>query len=628
MTDEIIENNEVLIKDVSENNYDDYDEDNGVSELIEKYKTIQINDKYLEFLKKVAKFVGIFRENPHLFVKHYLNINLKDFQKVLLWEFVHNNYSLYIASRGQGKTFLDSICACTYAILFPHTKIVVAASTRKQGNEMLLKITEDLMKNYGWGSENLCKEITYSTVSENKAEIRFANGSWIKVVTPSDTARGARANILFIDEFWMLDLNTINTVLRRFLTAPRHPAYLDLPEYAHLQERNKEIYTGSAYYKSHWSFTKARTYFKNMLRDDKKYFVCDLPYQIAIKNNLLSKEQIQDEMGEDDFDEIKFSIEMEGLFFGDSDGAFFDYDDLLNIRKIEIPYYFKNDLSRNIVIPEMPDLLFNERRILSVDIALMASTRHKNDASSIILNRAIPTNRNTYIGNFVYLTNIEGIIGSDLALKIRMLFDYFKATDLAIDAGGLGLPIVQELMKDLIDTHTGTVYPALACYETDALKKNKDLNEAFAQKNAQKVIWAIQAYDSFNTDLCTQLRTGIQNNKLNLLVSKDESEEILKDNIKNYNKLTPSDKLSLQLPYINTDLFIRELVGLQHKVIGTQIQIKEKSGARKDRYSSAAYNYWVQQQIEKELFRKLPHDYTMREYAKGLRQLNRKPTIY
>lgn len=105
MTDEIIENNEVLIKDVSENNvsennYDDYDEDNGVSELIEKYKTIQINDKYLEFLKKVAKFVGIFRENPHLFVKYYLNINLKDFQKVLLWEFVHNNYSLYIASRG------------------------------------------------------------------------------------------------------------------------------------------------------------------------------------------------------------------------------------------------------------------------------------------------------------------------------------------------------------------------------------------------------------------------------------------------------------------------------------------------------------------------------------------------
>lgn len=528
----------------------------------------------------------------------------------------------------QGKTFLDAIAAVTYAILFPHTKIVVAASTRRQGNELLLKITEDLMKNYGWGSENLRKEIAYSTVSENKAEIHFTNGSWIKVVTPADTARGARANILFVDEFWMLDLNTINTVLRRFLTAPRHPAYLDLPEYEHLQERNKEIYTGSAYYKSHWSFTKARTYFKNMLRDDKRYFVCDLPYQIAIKNDLLSREQIKDEMSEDDFDEIKFSIEMEGLFFGDSDGAFFDYDDLLNIRKIEIPYYVKNDLSKGIDVLPIPDLLFNERRILSIDIALMASTRHKNDASSIILNRAIPTNRNTYIGNFVYLTSIEGIIGSDLALKIRILFDYFKATDLVIDGRGLGLPIVQELMKDLIDTHTGNVYPALACYETDSLKTNKDLNESFAQPNAPKVIWAIQAYDSFNTELCTQLRTGIQNNKINLLVSKDESDEILKDHFRGYTKMMPADKLSLQLPYINTDLFIRELVGLQHKIVGTQIQIKEKSGARKDRYSSAAYNYWVQCQIEKELFKKTPHNYTMRDYARGLKKLNHKPITY
>lgn len=93
--DDIVPNNEVF-----ENDYEEFDEDSGVNNLIEKYKTIQINDKYLEFLKKVAKFVGIFRENPHLFVKHYLNINLKDFQKVLLWEFVHNNYSLYIASRG------------------------------------------------------------------------------------------------------------------------------------------------------------------------------------------------------------------------------------------------------------------------------------------------------------------------------------------------------------------------------------------------------------------------------------------------------------------------------------------------------------------------------------------------
>ena len=130
------------------------------------------------------------------------------------------------------------------------------------------------MKNYGWGSENLRREIISHTVGANKAVIEFANGSWIRVVTASDSGRGARANILIVDEFRMVDLDTINTVLRRFLTAPRQPNYLNNPDYAHLLERNKEIYMSSAWYTSHWSFDKAKAYFKNMRDDKKKYFIC------------------------------------------------------------------------------------------------------------------------------------------------------------------------------------------------------------------------------------------------------------------------------------------------------------------------------------------------------------------
>lgn len=589
---------------------------------------VSINEEYYKVLELAAEFAGIFRANPHYFVKYYLNIELKDFQKILLWEMFNNDYGMYVASRGQGKTFVDAIFACAYAILYPRTKIVVAASTREQGNQLLLKITEDLMKNFGWGSDNLCREIESSTVSANKAEIHFNNGSWIKVVTPSDTARGARANILIVDEFWMLDVNTINGVLRRFLTAPRNPAYLDLPQYSNLVERNKEMYTGSAFMKSHWAYVKARTYFKNMLKDDRRYFVFCLPYQIAIRNNLLIREQIQNEMEEDDFDEIKFSMEMEALWYGDSDGAFFNYDDILRTRKIEIPYYVRKNMPYNIAIPEIPNLLLNERRILSLDIALMASTRHNNDASSIILNRAIPTNNNSYIGNFVYLNNIEGIRGSDLALEIRMLFDYFKATDLVIDGRGLGLPVVQDLMKDLVDARTGKLYPALACYDTKTLPLNKDLNDAFALPNAPQVIWAISANESFNTEISTFLRNGIQNNKLNLLVPSDESRGLLENNFVKYNSLSVSDKELLRLPYIQTDLLVRELVGLQHQIKGTQIKLKERTGARKDRYSSAAYNFWVQIQIENELQKKAPTKYTMKDYANGLRKLNKRPTMY
>jgi hypothetical protein len=133
--------------------------------------------------------------------------------------------------------------------LYPGSKIVVCSSTRTQANEVLLKITDDFCKNYGWGSCNLNNEISNKSVGQNNAMIEFHNGSWIRVVTASDSGRGARANILLVDEFRMVDLDVINTVLRRFLTAPRQPGYINKPEYKHLLERNKEFYMSSCWLK-------------------------------------------------------------------------------------------------------------------------------------------------------------------------------------------------------------------------------------------------------------------------------------------------------------------------------------------------------------------------------------------
>lgn len=340
------------------------------------------------------------------------------------------------------KTFLTAIFAVVRCILFPKTKICVSSSTRPQANEVLLKITEDLMKNYTWGSDNLRREISNYVIGANKAVIEFKNGSWIKVVTASDTGRGSRANILIIDEFRMVDLNIINTVLKRFITAPRQPNYLNNPKYSHLIERNKEIYMSSAWMKSHWSFEKAKSYFANMLDDTKKYFICGLPYQISIKEGLLSREQIQDEMSESDFDENKFAMEMETLWLGDTDGAFFAFDDISQRRKLKTPLYPPSIINKNNKFSKIPDLAFNEKRILSLDIALMSSGKNNNDASSIIINSAIPTSSNNYISNIVYLENFEGLKTEELALITRRLFTWYKCTDLVIDTNGGNAPFI------------------------------------------------------------------------------------------------------------------------------------------------------------------------------------------
>lgn len=578
------------------------------------------NEKSERIMNGIAVWAGFYRANPHRFVVDYLNIKLKLFQKILLYAMMHNNFFMYIAARGQGKTWLTALFCVVRCILFPKTKICIASATRPQANEVLLKITDDFMKNYGFGSENLRREITYAAVGANKAVIDFANGSWIRVVTASDSGRGARANILLVDEFRMVDLDTINTVLRRFLTAPRQPNYLNNPKYAHLLERNKEFYMSSAWYKNHWSFEKAKAYTVNMLDDTKKYFICGLPYQVSVKEGLLSREQIEDEMSETDFDEVKWSMEMDCLFFGDTEGAFFSFDDIGCRRTLQTAVYPPSFINNKTY--KIPELATNERRIMSVDVALMASNKHKNDASAIIINSAIPTNNNNYVSNIIYLENHEGLNTDELALVIRRLFRLYKCTDLVVDTNGSGLGVFDALIRDMVDPETGELYGALSCCN------DKDMAARCKVANAPEVIWSIKANASFNNEICILLRSGFKQGKINLLVSEFEAEEILKDKIKGYAKMQPFEQLQYKMPYIQTTLLIYELTKLEHEIKGTNIKIIEKTGMRKDRYSSLAYNYWVQCQLEREILQKPQVSFDIKSYAKQMKKLNKRPNMY
>ena len=93
------------------------------------------------------------------------------------------------------------------------------------------------------------------------------------------------------------------------------------------------------------------------------------------------------------------------------------------------------------------------------------------------------------------------------------------------------------------------------------------------------------------------LREGFRSSKIRLLITEYDGEALLSD-IKGYNSLSPLEKVTLQKPYVHTTLLIDELVKLQHEESGGRVRVYEKSGMRKDRYSSLSYNYYVALQLE------------------------------
>ena len=58
------------------------------------------NDKAQRVMNGINIWCSYYRANPHRFCADYLNINLKLFQKILLYMMFYSNYLCYIASRG------------------------------------------------------------------------------------------------------------------------------------------------------------------------------------------------------------------------------------------------------------------------------------------------------------------------------------------------------------------------------------------------------------------------------------------------------------------------------------------------------------------------------------------------
>lgn len=283
-------------------------------------------------------------------------------------------------------------------------------------------------------------------------------------------------------------------------------------------------------------------------------------------------------------------------FWGDTEGSFFGFEAVSKNRKIEYPM-LPDEISSKLpsatkikIQPKQP----GEKRILSADIALMASHKHQNDASAIFVNQLMPTKAGKYTNNIVYTESNEGMHTEDEALRIRRLYDEFDCDYIVLDTRNVGLSIYDALARDLADPDTGEVYPALSCFN------NPDLASRCTTYGAAKVIWSVNGSAKFNSDCAIALREGFRTGKIRLLNTEYDGESSL-TGLKGFNNLSLSDRSMMLTPYVNTTLLIGELINLKHDSSSGTMKLSEKSGARKDRYSSLSYNYWVSIQLENEM---------------------------
>ena len=556
-------------------------------------------------LDGVSVWAAYYRANPNRFVADYLHIELRLFQKIVIVMMNLSVVFVFIASRGLGKTYMCAIYCVYRAILYPGTKICVASGVRSQAINVLEKVMNELKPR----SPELAMEINDKETQMNgtKAIIQFKNGSYIKVVTSGESARGNRAHILIIDEFRLVHKDVIDTILRRFLAAEREPPYTELTREQKREEKKKErnrtMFFSSAYFQDHWSYRKCTDTCRFMLDENRRDFICGFPWQLAVEEDLLRMEDVEEQMSESDFTEIKWAMEMDAIFWGAGDGSFFDYSTVSKNRQIKyamLPSELSKKLGndKRVVIPQKTN---GEVRILSADIALMSSKKNNNDATAVFINQMMPSKSGRYMNNIVYCDTMEGMHTEDQALKIRKLYDEFRCDLIVLDANGIGLGVFDCLARDIVDPETGEIYPALSCCNDSTMA------ERCTVPGAEKAIWSIKASSTLNSECAVLLREGFRSGRIRLLQTEYDADELLSE-ISSFGKLREIEKLQIKMPYIHTTLLIDELVKLQHEEAGGKVRVFEKTGMRKDRYSSLSYNYYVATQLESKLNRRQAHN--------------------
>ena len=542
-------------------------------------------------------WVSFYRQNIHRFAIDYLGIQLKPFQVVLLYMIERNLKSCLITSRGLGKSWLIALYCCCRAILYPGQKIIVSCETKEQSRNLIReKIVNELMNM----SPNLKKEINPREIKigTNESYVKFKNGSTITAINASENTRGKRAHILVVDEYVQIKngFDTLTKILQPFLQVVRQPKYLQNPKYAHLQEENKQIYASSAWYADHWSYDLYKDYVEKMLIGESS-FVCNLPYNVALKYGLMTQKRLDEIMNDPNLSEEAFLMEYSAMFYDLGEGAYIKPSDIINNRTIVKPWYPPTDIEyiaekgkRNISWKE-DRTSKQELRVLGCDIALAQGD--KNDNTVIHYSVSIPKG-DKYITEVKYSEAINGGTAKAIALRLKQLYFDGDCDYIVMDIAGLGLAVLDALGEYTFDTERDIKYPPMCCFNKE------DKKERCGYREAIPCIYGIVANEEINNAIAVTLKASLNNHTLKFLVNEFEGEDWLNEN-KNFQMLEASEKVRLMYPYVQTTLTQMEIIKLQTEITRKGIKLVEFGSNRKDRYSALAYMNLFIREKENEL---------------------------
>lgn len=299
-----------------------------------------------------------------------------------------------------------------------------------------------------------------------------------------------------------------------------------------------------------------------------------------MKHGIRTKKQLLREKTK--MDAMTFDMEYNNLMIGGSENVFFSFELVSEAQRLKKAWYpktteeyFENKKTRVWDIPKQK----GEIRVVSMDVALSASSsKIKNDNTVIKCIRGLVSGEN-YERQEVYTETFEGKDTLTQSIRVRQILEDFEGDHLVLDAKNVGLSMLDDLGKVIYDEERDKEYVPIKCFNDDRLA------ERCKNPNASPIIYGFLGSADTNHQLHFIMKDVLAKGKLKLLTSNIKCKEEYLSDKREYQMASPEEKARLELPYLQSDMTLNEMINLNQEYIqGGKLKLKEPSSGTKDRY--------------------------------------------
>lgn len=548
----------------------------------------------------IRDYVAYWREYPDKFVDFLCGSNPENFhlffyQRVFLRAVMRHRYAYATFPRAYSKSFLSVLILMLRCVLYPGAHLFVTTGGKEQAAGIAREKAEEICKLIP-GMKN---EIDWSRgatkASKNMVEYIFKNGSKLDIIAAQQSSRGKRATGGLMEECILIDQTLLNEVIIPTMNVDRRLA--DGSRQEDEPVNKSQIYVTTAGWKNSFAYEKLIQILIQQITEPGSAIVLGGTWRVPVMEKLLRKSFIEELKLDGTYNDSSFAREYESEWSGDAENAFFSAE--------------KFDKHRVLLQPEYE---YSGRSTKSAFYVLGIDVGRKGCTSEVCVFKVTPQAQGSSLKTLVNLYTWDEEHFEAQAINIKKLFYKYKARQVVIDANGLGIGLVDFMVKDQIDPETGELLPNFGV-SNDEENFYKQFRTADTEIDA---MYLIKANAPINTEAHSYVQTQLSSGKIKFLI--DENQAKVKLMSTKMGQQMDNDKRADYLkPFTLTTILREQMLNLVEENEGVNIILKQSSRSiKKDKFSAFEYGlYYIKQEEDKKKRRKKRNIADMMFYTNG-----------